>query len=161
MIILTSLCGGDGNALKRDGIRREDRNASPAALINTPPSAENLKLKAGMPSQERPLIYSSACACFITAAAGNLSAEQMIPLFVLSVHHSLVSFFLSSFLILASARWSTHLHLLCSFVCRSSPPLLLLLLLRTCPWCRSAANTSAAASASSPLQASTSRRGRM
>lgn len=63
MIILTSLCGGDGNALKHDGIQREDMNASPAALINTPPSAENLKLRAGMPSQERPLIYSSAGVC--------------------------------------------------------------------------------------------------
>lgn len=56
-------------------------NASPAAIINTPPSAENLKLKAGMPSQERPLIYSGVCVCFITAAVGNISPEQIIPLF--------------------------------------------------------------------------------
>lgn len=68
-------------------------NASPAAIINTPPSAQNLKLKAGMPSQERPLIYSGACVCFITAAGGNISTAQIIPLSSLSAHPSLITFF--------------------------------------------------------------------
>lgn len=112
MIILTSLCGGDGNALKHDGIEREDMNA---ALINTPPSAENLKLKAGMPSQERPLIYSSVRVCVLhhrrcrkhLCGATNPSFFPLCP----SFPHS---FFLSSFFIVDSAQLSTHLLLLWS-----------------------------------------------
>lgn len=119
MIILTSLCGGDGNALKHDGIQRENVNASPAALINTPPSAENLKLKAGMPSQERPLIYRSACVCVLHhCCCRKYFCGANNPSFFLSAHHSLISFFLSSFFILDSARKSTHLLRLCSLSAR-------------------------------------------
>ncbi len=43
MIVLTSLCGDDGNALKHGGIQLENMNLLLATIINTPPSAENLK----------------------------------------------------------------------------------------------------------------------
>lgn len=43
MIVLTSLCGDDGNALKHGRIQLENMNLLPATIINTPPSAENLK----------------------------------------------------------------------------------------------------------------------
>lgn len=117
MIILTSLCGGDGNALKHDGIQREDMNASPAALINTPPSAENLKLKAGMPSQERPLIYSSASVCALhhrccrkyLCGANNPSFFPSLPI--------IPSFFFPLFIF----------HLGLGAVVHSSPPSLVLL----------------------------------
>lgn len=129
MIILTSLCGGDGNALKHDGIRREDPNASPAALINTPPSAENPKLEAGMPSQGRPLIYSSACVCSITAAAGNISAEQIIPLFFASLPIIPSSCFSSLHFLSGTRRGSPLISssfvlflLAVSFACCSPPP---------------------------------------
>lgn len=69
-MVLTSLCGDDGNALKHGAIQWENMNLLPATIINTPPSAENLK-SGGMPSQERPVIYSSACLFFITAAVEN------------------------------------------------------------------------------------------
>lgn len=128
MIILTSLCGADGNALKHDGIQRENMNASLAAIINTAPSAENLKLKAGMPSQESPLIYSRARVRFITAAVGNISPDQIIPLFSFA-HRSFITFFLSSFFILDSGCGSPLISsffvlflLAISFVCAPPPP---------------------------------------
>lgn len=43
MIVLTSLYGDDGNALKHSGIQLENMNLLLATIINTPPSVENLK----------------------------------------------------------------------------------------------------------------------
>lgn len=43
MIVLTSLRGDDGNALKHDGIQLENANALSTTIINTLSSAGNLK----------------------------------------------------------------------------------------------------------------------
>lgn len=107
-------------------------NVLPATVINTAPSAGRLKSGRGMPSQERPLIYSAACVCFITAAGEKYLRRPNDPSFFLLLPIILPS--LSPPLHFSSREsmwWSTHqvdppfppaLLLFCSHFVHPPPP---------------------------------------
>lgn len=52
MMVLTSHCGDDGNALKHDGVQLENMNLLLDSIINTPTSAEHLKAEMNTESGE-------------------------------------------------------------------------------------------------------------
>lgn len=115
MIVLTSLCGDDENALKHDGIQLENMNVLPATISDTPPSAENLKSEEDAESGKASDLQQSMCALHHCCCGKYLPRPNNPSFFLLSPsfsHH----FFLSSFFIMESMWWSTHqlLFPLCS-----------------------------------------------
>lgn len=145
MIVLTSLCGDDGNALKHDGIQLGNMNVLPATTINTPPSAENLKSEGDAESGKASDLQQSMCVLHHCCCRKYLPRPTNPSFFLLSrsfSHH----FFLSSFFIPASMWWSTHQPLFPSLFPFCSPsPLCVIFFFFLCPlfvhvccvWCSS------------------------